>query len=74
MTLPPFFSPSQVSAPWWHRQEKWGVITIQPSHLREMFVDNIVTSSHQAKTMALNYFLEAKEKNIKRDKSKSKRQ
>jgi hypothetical protein len=39
-----------------------------------MFVDNGVTSGHQARTMALNYFLEAQEKKIKRNKAKSKRQ
>jgi hypothetical protein len=39
-----------------------------------MFVDNVVTSGHQARTVALNYFLEAQEKNIKTNKAKSKRQ
>jgi hypothetical protein len=33
-----------------------------------MWITNIVTSVHQAKTMTLNYFLEAKNKNIKRNK------
>jgi hypothetical protein len=74
MTLPPIWSPSQGSGSWWHSQEKGGLITSQPSHFREMFVDNVVTSGHQARTVALNYFLEAQEKNIKRNKAKSKRQ
>jgi hypothetical protein len=39
-----------------------------------MFVDNAVTSGHQATTMALDYFLEAQEQKIKRNKAKSKRQ
>jgi hypothetical protein len=30
-----------------------------------MFVDNIVTSGHQARTVALNYSLEAQKKKIK---------
>jgi hypothetical protein len=34
----------------------------QPSHLCEMFVDNVVTSGHQARTMAFNYSLEAQNK------------
>jgi hypothetical protein len=46
----------------------------QPSHFCEFFVDNIVTSGHQSRTVALNYSLEAQEKNIKRNKDKSKRQ
>jgi hypothetical protein len=37
-----------------------------------MFVDKTVTSGHQARTMALNYILEAKEKNIKINKAKNK--
>jgi hypothetical protein len=74
MTLPPIWSPSQGSGSWWHSQEKGGLITSQPSHFREMFVDNVVTSGHQARTVALNYFLEAQEKKIKRNKAKSKRQ
>jgi glycine cleavage system pyridoxal-binding protein P len=39
-----------------------------------MFVDNVVTSGHQAKTVALNYSLQAQEQKIKRNKAKSKRQ
>jgi hypothetical protein len=74
MTLPPIWSPSQGSGSWWHSQEKGGLITSQPSHFHEMFVDNVVTSGHQARTVALNYFLEAQEKKIKRNKAKSKRQ
>jgi hypothetical protein len=73
MTLPPIWSPSQGSGFWWHRQEKWGLITTHPSHFHEFFVDNVVTSSHQARIVALNYFLEAQEKNIKINKTKSKR-
>ena len=46
----------------------------QRSHFREMFVDNVVTSRHQARPVALNYSLEAQEKNIKRNKAKNKRQ
>jgi hypothetical protein len=45
----------------------------QPSHLREMFVDNVVTSGHQARIVALNYFLGSQEKKIKINKAKSKR-
>jgi hypothetical protein len=74
MTLPPIWSPSQVSGSWWHSQEKGGLITSQPSHFREMFVDNDDTFGHQARTMALNYFLEAQEQKIKRNKVKTKRQ
>jgi hypothetical protein len=39
-----------------------------------MFVDNDVTSGHQAMTVALNYSLEGQEQKIKRNKAKSKRQ
>jgi hypothetical protein len=39
-----------------------------------MFVDNAITFGHQDKTMALNYFLEAQEQKIERNKAKSKRQ
>jgi hypothetical protein len=46
----------------------------QPSHFREIFVDNTITSSHQARIVALNYSLETKEKKIKRNKDKSKMQ
>jgi hypothetical protein len=74
MTLPPIWSPNQGSGSWWHSQEKGGLITSQPSHFHEMFVDNVVTSGHQSRTVALNYFLEAQEKKIKRNKAKSKRQ
>jgi hypothetical protein len=73
MTLPPIWSPSQGSASWWHNQEKGGLITSQPYHLCEMFVDNVVTSGNQAMTVALNYFLEAQEQKIKINKAKSKR-
>jgi hypothetical protein len=38
-----------------------------------MFVDNDVTSSHQARTVALNYSLEAQEQKTKRNKAKSKK-
>jgi hypothetical protein len=65
MTLPPIWSPNQGSGSWWNIKEKWGLITIQPSHFREMVVDNVVTSGHQARTVALNYFLVAQEENIK---------
>jgi hypothetical protein len=37
-----------------------------------MFVDNTVTSGHQARTVALNYSLEAQKQNIKRKKAKNK--
>jgi hypothetical protein len=74
MTLPPIWSPNQGSGSWWHSQEKADLITSQHYHFREMFVDNVVTSGHQSRTMALNYFLEAQEKKIKRNKSKNKRQ
>jgi hypothetical protein len=74
MTLPPIWSPNQGSGSWWHSQEKWGLIMSHPSHFCEMFVDNAVTSGHEARTVALNYFLEAKEKKIKRNKAKNKRQ
>jgi hypothetical protein len=74
MTLPPIWSPNQGSGSWWHSQEKGGLITSQPSHFREMFVDNVVTSGHQARTVALNYSLEAQKKKIKRNKAKNKRQ
>jgi hypothetical protein len=73
MTLPPIWSPNQGSGSWWHSQEKWVLITSHPSHLREMFVDNTVTSCHQAKKMALNFSLEAQKKKIKRNEAKSKR-
>ena len=46
----------------------------QPSHFHEMFVDNVVTSGHQARIVALNYFLEAQEQKIKGNKAKNKRQ
>jgi hypothetical protein len=39
-----------------------------------MFVDNVITSGHQARIVALNYFLEAQEQKIKRNKAKNKRQ
>ena len=51
-----------------------GLITIQPSHFHEIFVGNTVTSGHQARTVSLNYFLEAQEQKIKRNKAKNKRQ
>jgi hypothetical protein len=38
-----------------------------------MFVDNVVISGHQTEIVALDYSLEAQEKNIKRNKAKSKR-
>ena len=74
MTLPPIWSQNQGSGSWWHSQQKGGLNTSHPSDFYEMFVDNVVTSGHQANTMALNYFLEAQEKNIKRNKAKSKMQ
>jgi hypothetical protein len=74
MTLPPIWSPNQGSGSWWHSQEKDCLITSQPSHFREMFVDNIVTSSHQARIVALNYSLEAQKQKIKKIKAKNKRQ
>jgi hypothetical protein len=73
MILPLIWSPKQGSGSWWHSKDKGGLITIQPSHFLEMFVDNIVTSGHQARIVALNYSLEEQEKNIKRNKAKSKR-
>ena len=45
----------------------------QPSLFHELFVDNAVTSSHQARIVALNYSLEAQEQKIKRNKANSKR-
>jgi hypothetical protein len=39
-----------------------------------MFVDNVVTSRHQTRIVALNYFLEAQEKKIKKNKAKNKMQ
>jgi hypothetical protein len=74
MKLPPIWSPNQGSGSWWCSQEKGGLITSQPSHFHEMFVDNIVTSGHQARIVALKYSLEAQEKKIKRNKAKNKRQ
>jgi hypothetical protein len=44
----------------------------QPSLFHELFVDNAVTSSHQAKTVALNFSLVAQERNIKINKDKNK--
>jgi hypothetical protein len=38
-----------------------------------MFVDNTVTSGHQARTVALNYSPEAQKKKIKRNKAKNKK-
>jgi hypothetical protein len=72
MTLPHIWSPNQGSGSWWHSQEKGRLITIQPSHFLELFVDNTVTSGHQGRTVALNYSLVAQEKNIKRKKAKNK--
>jgi hypothetical protein len=74
MTLPPIWSPSQSSGSWWNSHEKGGLITSHPSHFREMFVENVVTSGHQAKIAAINYSLEAQEKKIKINKAKNKRQ
>jgi hypothetical protein len=73
MTLPPIWSPNQGSGSSWHSQEKGGLIMSHPSHFREMFVDNVVTSSHQARTVTLNYFLKAQEQKIKRNKAKNKK-
>jgi hypothetical protein len=39
-----------------------------------MFVDNVVTSGHQAGTVALDYSIEAQKQKIKSNKAKSKRQ
>jgi hypothetical protein len=72
MTLPTIWSPNQDSCSWWHSQDKGGLITSQPSHLCEMFVDNIVTSGHQARTMALDSSLEAQKQKIKITKAKNK--
>jgi hypothetical protein len=72
MKLPPIWSPNQGSGSWWYSQEKEGLITSHPSHFREMFVDNAVTSSHQARIVALNFSLEAQEQKIKRNKDKNK--
>jgi hypothetical protein len=47
---------------------------IQPSHLHETFLDNVVTSDHQAKIASLNYSLEAQNKKIKRKEATSKSQ
>jgi hypothetical protein len=41
----------------------------QPSHLREMFVGNVVTIGHHARVVSSNYSLE-----IKRNKTKSKKE
>jgi hypothetical protein len=38
-----------------------------------MFVDNVFASGPQAKTVALNFSLEAQEQKIKRNKAKNKR-
>jgi hypothetical protein len=46
----------------------------QPSHFHEMFVDNVVTFGHEAKTLSFNYSLEEQEKKIKINQFKSKRQ
>jgi hypothetical protein len=73
MTLPLIWSPNQGSDSWWHSQEKGGLITIHPYHLREMFVDKTVTFGHQARIVALNYSLEAQKKKIKSNKAKCKR-
>jgi hypothetical protein len=43
----------------WHSQEKGGLIMSELSHLCEILLDNIVTSSHQARTVSLNFSLEA---------------
>jgi hypothetical protein len=59
MKIPPIWSPYQGSGSWWNNQEKGGLITSHPSHFCEIFVDEVVTSGHQASTVALNYFLEA---------------
>jgi hypothetical protein len=74
MTLPPIWSPNQGSGAWWNSQEKGILITIQPSHCREMFVDNAITSSHQSRIVALKFSLEAQKKKIKRNKAKNTRQ
>jgi hypothetical protein len=74
MTLPPIWSQNQGSGSWWHRQEKGGLIMSQHSHFCEMFVDNFVTSGHQARTVALNFSFEAQNKKIKITKAKNKRQ
>jgi hypothetical protein len=60
MTLPPIWPSNQGSGSWWHSQEKGGLITSQPSHFHEVFVDNDATSGHQARTVALNFSLERK--------------
>jgi hypothetical protein len=38
-----------------------------------MFVDYVVTSGHQARTVSLNYSLEAQKKKIKKNEAKSKK-
>jgi hypothetical protein len=72
MTLTPIWSPRQGDGSWLCSQEKGGLIMSHPSHFHEMFMDNAVTSDHQAKTVALNYSLVAQEKKIKRNKAKNK--
>jgi hypothetical protein len=70
MKLPFGWSPNQGSGSWWNNQEKGGFIMIQPSHLREMLVCNIVTTGHHTMTISPNYSLERKNnkiKNVKRN-------
>jgi hypothetical protein len=54
--------------PYWHSQEKGGLITSQPSHLREMLVGNVVTIGHHIEEVSSIYYLERK-----RNKTKSKK-
>jgi hypothetical protein len=71
MKLPPILSPNQGSGSWWHIQEKGGLIMRHPSHFHEMFVDNTITSGHQARIVPLNYSLVEQEKTIKINKAKN---
>jgi hypothetical protein len=60
------WSPRQGSGSWWHNQEKGGLITSQPSHLREILVGNVVTTSHHAREVSSNYSLERKNNKIEK--------
>jgi hypothetical protein len=60
MTLPSIWSPNHGSGSWLHSQEKGGLITSQPSHFREVFVGNTVTTGHHARAVSPSYSLEKK--------------
>jgi hypothetical protein len=65
MTLLFKLSPCQVSGSWWNIQEKGALITIQPSHLHEMLVSNVVSTGHHARAVSPSYSLERKINKIK---------